>query len=68
MLTCKETTELVSKEVDDGLSLKERLDMGLHIMMCGACRNYRSNVRFLRRACNEAATSGRHTDETKDRP
>lgn len=66
MLTCKETTELVSKEVDDGLSLKERLDMGMHVMMCSACRNYRSNVRFLRRACKEAATPGHQVDETKD--
>jgi predicted anti-sigma-YlaC factor YlaD len=68
MLTCKETTELVSKEVDDGLSLKEKLDMGLHIMMCGACRNYRSNVGFLRRACREAAKPGRALDESKDKP
>ena len=66
MLTCKEITELVSKEVDDSLSLKERLDMGMHIMMCGACRNYRSNIRFLRRACKEAATPGHQFDETKD--
>lgn len=66
MLTCKETTELVSKEVDDGLTLKDRLDMGLHIMMCSACRNYRSNIRFLRHVCKEAATPGRHIDETKD--
>ncbi len=66
MLTCKEITELVSKEVDDSLSLKERLDMGMHIMMCGACRNYRSNVRFLRRACQEAATPTRGSDETKE--
>jgi predicted anti-sigma-YlaC factor YlaD len=68
MLTCKETTELVSKEVDDGLSFKERVDMRLHLMMCSACRNYRSNVGFLRRACKEAATPGRNTDETKGRP
>jgi len=68
MLTCKETAELVSKEVDDRLSLKERLDLRLHLMMCRGCRNYRSNVRFLRRACEEAATpGGLHLDETKDR-
>ena len=66
MLMCKQITELVSKEVDDGLSLKERVDMGMHLMMCGACRNYLSNVRFLRRVCKEAATPGHHVDEMKD--
>ncbi|AJY27184.1 zinc-finger family protein (plasmid) [Burkholderia thailandensis 34] len=55
MLTCKETTKLISKEADDGLNLRESLDMRLHIMMCSACRNYRSNVAFLRRACRSAA-------------
>jgi predicted anti-sigma-YlaC factor YlaD len=69
MLTCKETTELISKEADEGLSLKESLDMRLHTMMCSACRNYRSNVNFLRRACKAAATPSTLRDEPpKDNP
>ncbi|ACR32766.1 zf-HC2 domain-containing protein [Burkholderia glumae] len=62
MLTCKETTELISKEADDGLNLRESLDMRLHILMCSACRNYRSNVAFLRRACRSAATPATSPD------
>ena len=62
MLTCKETTEMISKEVDDGLNLRESLDMRLHILMCSACRNYRGNVQFLRRACRSAATPGQSPD------
>ena len=63
MLTCKETTELISREVDEGLNLKESLDVRLHIMMCSACRNYRSDVNFLRRACKAAATPSQSPDE-----
>ena len=63
MLTCKETTELISKEADDGLNLKETLDVRLHTMMCSACRNYRSNINFLRRACKTAATPSQSHDE-----
>jgi predicted anti-sigma-YlaC factor YlaD len=63
MLSCKEMTELISKEVDEGLNLKESLEMRLHVMMCGACRNYRSNVNFLRRACKAAATPSQSPDE-----
>ncbi|TAM55891.1 MAG: zf-HC2 domain-containing protein [Paraburkholderia sp.] len=62
MLSCKATSELISKEVDEGLNLKESLDMRLHVMMCSACRNYRGNVNFLRHAC-KAASSSQSADE-----
>jgi hypothetical protein len=62
MLSCKETTELISKEADERLSLKETFDMRMHVMMCSACRNFRSNIQFLRQACR-AATPG---DQTED--
>lgn len=63
MLKCKEIAELISKEADDGLNLKEALDMRLHILMCSACRNYRGNVNFLRFACKAASTPSESLDE-----
>lgn len=59
MLTCKETTELISREADERLTLKESFDMRLHVMMCGACRNFRTNVQFLHQACKTAGTPDR---------
>ena len=47
----------------DLLTLKETFDMRLHVMMCSACRNYRSNVDFLRRVCKAAATPSQLPDE-----
>lgn len=64
MLSCKETTELISKEADERLSLKETLDMRMHVMMCGACRNFRSNIQFLREACRTAAPTDQPDDPT----
>ncbi|TAM04975.1 MAG: zf-HC2 domain-containing protein [Paraburkholderia sp.] len=62
MLNCKETTELVSREADERLTLKETFDMRVHVMMCSACRNYRTNVQFLRQACRAAGASDRPDD------
>ncbi|TAM55906.1 MAG: zf-HC2 domain-containing protein [Paraburkholderia sp.] len=66
MLTCKETTKLVSREADEELTLKETLDIRLHVLMCSACRNFRSNVQFLRRICKVAAASDNPTDGVPD--
>jgi hypothetical protein len=62
MLSCKETTELVSREADERLTLKETFDMRVHVMMCSACRNYRSNVQFLRQACRAAGAPDHSAD------
>jgi hypothetical protein len=62
MLSCKETTELVSREADERLTLKETFDMRVHVMMCSACRNYRSNVQFLRQACRTAGAPDQPDD------
>ncbi|TAM00965.1 MAG: zf-HC2 domain-containing protein [Paraburkholderia sp.] len=55
---------LARGEADDGLNLRESLDMRLHILMCSACRNYRSNVQFPQRACRSAGTP----DQSPDTP
>jgi hypothetical protein len=62
MLNCKQATELISRETDERLPGKEAFDMRLHLMMCRGCRNFRSNVRFLRQACKSAAPPDRSGD------
>ena len=37
MLTCKETSELISARYDRKLSLGERMGLRLHLMMCRYC-------------------------------
>jgi len=49
MLTCKQTARLVSDGLDRKLSLWQRMNLRLHLMMCGACSAYRRQVETLNR-------------------
>jgi hypothetical protein len=44
MLNCKETTRLLSEGLDRRLSLWQRMNLGLHVLMCGACSAYRRQI------------------------
>ncbi len=50
MLSCKDTSTLVSRSMDETLSWRQRLAVRLHLMMCGACRRFVGQMSFLRRA------------------
>lgn len=50
MRSCREVSELVSKSLDVRLTLRERLGVRLHLMMCEHCSNFRKQMLFLRRA------------------
>jgi predicted anti-sigma-YlaC factor YlaD len=66
MLTCKETARLVSEGLDRKLSLWQRMNLRLHLMMCGACSAYRRQVetlnRIVRRRFDESAVDVPTTD------
>ena len=66
MLTCKETARLVSEGLDRKLSLWQRMNLRLHLMMCGACSAYRRQVeslnRIVRRRFDESPVDATPTD------
>ena len=51
MLTCKETTELMSQALDRRLGFVERCRLRLHLLACNGCRNARRQLNFIRDAC-----------------
>jgi hypothetical protein len=51
MLTCKETTHLLSAAQDRPLGFRERLELRLHLLICQGCTNYRKQIDFVRAAC-----------------
>ncbi len=51
MLSCRETSELVSRGLDERLGLMQRLGVRLHLAMCSACRAFARQARFLHEAC-----------------
>lgn len=49
MRSCREMTRLISESLDRKLTFRERLELRFHVLMCGVCRRFRSNVLAIRR-------------------
>ena len=49
MLSCKEIANLASQSLDTKLTMRQRLGMRLHLMMCKFCSNYTKNLKFIHR-------------------
>ena len=47
MLSCKETSLLISQGLDSKLPLHKRIALRVHVLMCSACRTYRRQVTAL---------------------
>jgi len=58
LLSCKETTRLLSQGEDRGLALGERVALRLHLTICNGCRNVKQQFKFLRLAVNELSNDG----------
>lgn len=58
MLTCKQTSQLVSEGLDRKLRLRERIRLRLHLWMCQRCRRFERQLRFLRRVLRSGAREG----------
>lgn len=55
MLTCREMTEMCSRELDQPLAVRQKVSMTTHLMMCSGCRNYRRQLFRLREAARRYA-------------
>lgn len=66
MLSCKEVTEICSLEMEQPIALGQRLGLGLHLMMCSGCTNYRQQLKVIRNAMQTYA-DGRVVAMTAER-
>jgi hypothetical protein len=55
VLSCKDTTRLVSQGLDRELAFGERVALRLHLAICLGCRRAGSQMRALRKAVRELA-------------
>ncbi len=46
-LSCLKATELIEKKLNYKLSVKEKLQLKMHKMMCDACSNFEKQSEFL---------------------
>jgi hypothetical protein len=58
MLSCKETTRLLSQGEDRRLAFGERVALRVHLAICNGCRNVHAQFRFLRLAVKEISRDG----------
>ena len=50
MLRCREITKLVSESMEHPLPWYRRLEVRVHLMMCGLCRGFAKHAKLLRNA------------------
>ena len=58
LLSCKETTRLLSQGEDRKLGFGERVALRVHLVICNGCRNVDQQFRVLRLAVKKLAQDG----------
>lgn len=53
MLNCRQTSQLLSGSLDRSLSLREKLALRIHLLLCDACARFARQLRFLHRLAAE---------------
>lgn len=64
--TCREVHQLTSERYDRKLSAVERLRVGVHLLVCQACRNFDGQMDVLRRAMRKV--NGADEPDSRHRP
>ena len=58
LLSCKETTRLLSQGEDRKLAFGERVALRVHLAICNGCRNVSAQFLFLRSAVKNLSRDG----------
>ena len=63
MMNCEKATRLISESQERALSLTEKINLKMHVMMCSGCKNFSLQVPFLSKAMKSYAKG---FDESRD--
>lgn len=50
MITCKRATELISKSMEQRLSIKEKIFLRMHLSICSFCQYFKEQAQLIRTA------------------
>jgi predicted anti-sigma-YlaC factor YlaD len=64
---CKEASQLQSDGFERKLTFGERIQLRIHLFICGACRNYSDNIKLLHTVLRDLRKEER-VDETISLP
>lgn len=53
MVNCKQAAQMMSQSQDRKLSLKERIHLKFHLLMCSGCKNYNKQMGFIRKTMEQ---------------
>jgi hypothetical protein len=75
MISCKKASQLMSDGLNRRLSFKETIDLKMHLLMCGACKQVLKQLKGLRKLMRayrnyplfKSSISPRLTQITKDK-
>jgi len=62
VLSCRQASEIVSQSLDRQLGPVERWRLYVHLRLCQACRNFSSQMGFLRKAARKHPLFGDRDD------
>jgi predicted anti-sigma-YlaC factor YlaD len=57
MLDCKQASQIISQSLDRPLTLRERLALKLHLLICEYCRQFSQHMQTLRVAIKQMTSS-----------
>jgi hypothetical protein len=65
MLSCKEASQIISQSLDRPLTMRERLAVKLHLLICKYCKQFSQQLQTIRNALKIASTKIENDDTIK---
>lgn len=64
MISCKKATELMSKAMDEELSMAESAQLKIHLFICEFCQQFKMQLEQLRKALRRMHAEGETQEHT----
>lgn len=68
MLSCKQASELVSQSLDRHLTMRERMSVRFHLLICVACARFGHQLAFMQITIKKFITDTEQNEELKLSP
>ena len=63
MISCKRASELISKQMDEPLSLQEAVSLKMHLFLCEFCEQFRKQLELISKGTQRLFCLGSEEEE-----